>query len=183
MPLYHRTCEHCQKPFTAKRAGTRKPPRFCSYECYWASGSPAGNIPRKPKRNPRRRQVYLGRIDGRPIYENEARFVWNLNNPDDPVGPDEHIHHIDGDFENNDPSNLQKLNPSEHESAHAAAISSSERSRRMRKHHARNPGRQRTGEPKTCPACGVEFYRPPSAKAQTCSYRCMGRLRSMRKRG
>lgn len=28
--------------------------------------------------------------------------------------------------------------------------------------------------PQICLVCGTEFYRPPSAKAKTCSYRCMG---------
>lgn len=39
-------------------------------------------------------------------------------------------------------------------------------------------GVQRAGEARRCPVCGVDFYRPPSAKATTCSYACMGRLQS-----
>lgn len=39
---------------------------------------------------------------------------------------------------------------------------------------------QRQDGVRTCLVCQVEFYRPPSAKAQTCSYTCMGKLRSMR---
>jgi hypothetical protein len=38
--------------------------------------------------------------------------------------------------------------------------------------------RQRMSETRACPVCGTEFYRPPSAKATTCSYTCMGALRT-----
>ncbi len=59
-------------------------------------------------------------------------------------------------------------------------LSADERSERMKAYHAANPGKQRRGAPRACPVCGVEFYRPPSAKGETCSYACMGKLRSMR---
>lgn len=111
-----------------------------------------------------------------------SRWVWNETHPNDPVGPDEHIHHVDGDPLNDDPANLQKLTADEHDDIHRTfkRPSSDALSRRMKAYHQANPGKQRRGVTKTCPVCGVEFYRPPSAKAETCSYACMGKLRSMK---
>lgn len=34
------------------------------------------------------------------------------------------------------------------------------------------------GKPQNCAVCGIEFLRAPSAKAKTCSYKCMGVLQS-----
>lgn len=39
---------------------------------------------------------------------------------------------------------------------------------------------QRQAGMRTCPVCQATYYRPPSAKGETCSYTCMGKLRSMR---
>lgn len=39
---------------------------------------------------------------------------------------------------------------------------------------------QRQAGARTCPVCHTSYYRPPSAKGETCSYTCMGKLRSMR---
>lgn len=40
---------------------------------------------------------------------------------------------------------------------------------------------QRLDVSRICAYCGVEFYRPPSAKGETCSYACMGKLRTRRR--
>lgn len=111
-----------------------------------------------------------------------SRWVWNEQHPNDPVGPDEHIHHLDGDRLNDTPTNLVKVSAREHRGLHShlPAERVSRMSALMSAYHAANPGKQRTGSPKTCPVCGAEFYRPPSAKAITCSRQCMGKLRSMK---
>lgn len=183
------TCEQCGQEFPDKpgRAG-----RFCSLECYWKAGGPAANIPNVQRARtgveaPGRKRKYLGRVDGKPQYMQRSHWFWNQAHPDDPVQPGEHVHHIDHDVTNDDPSNLAKYTADEHAALHAAEGSlagpPSVLSRRMTAYHKANPGRQRRGEPKTCPICGVEFYRPPSAKAQTCSAKCQGRLRSLRAKG
>ena len=132
----------------------------------------------------RRATKYLGRVDGKPAYMIRARWVWNQAHPSDPVGEGDHIHHIDLDPRNDDPANLAKYTAEEHAAVHAAngslAGPPSALSKRMKAYHQANPGKARKGLPKPCPVCGVEFYRPPSAKAVTCSYECMGKLRSSR---
>lgn len=111
-----------------------------------------------------------------------ARWVWNQEHPDDPAGPTDHIHHVDGNRLNDDPANLMKVTASEHRGIHSrvSADRAAQMSAVMKAYHAANPGKQRRGQPMTCPVCGVEFYRPPSANAQTCSRKCMGVLRSMK---
>jgi hypothetical protein len=74
---------------------------------------------------------------------------------------------------------LEKMDYSSHMRHHANEITSEERSRRMKNYREQHPEALRKGEPKICPVCGIEFYRPPSAKAITCSYECMGKLRTM----
>ncbi|MFW9899768.1 MAG: NUMOD3 domain-containing DNA-binding protein [Candidatus Thorarchaeota archaeon] len=46
--------------------------------------------------------------------------IWNEHHPDDPItiGDGYHIHHIDGDHNNNDPDNLQKMKAFDHLSFH-----------------------------------------------------------------
>jgi hypothetical protein len=39
---------------------------------------------------------------------------------------------------------------------------------------------QRLDTARNCTYCGTEYYRPPSAKGETCSYACMGKLRTQR---
>lgn len=118
-------------------------------------------------------------VGGRVVHQLRSHYMWNLHHPDDPVMPGEHVHHIDHDSLNDHPDNLAKFAASDHARHHAALIPGEEQSRRMRAYFAANP-KPRKGSPRTCPVCGVEFYRPPSAKAQTCSYACMGKLRSMK---
>ena len=119
------------------------------------------------------------KVNGVIVHMQRSHWVWNETHPDDPVMPGEYVHHVDHNPDNDDPANLMKLAVDDHQSYHASLTTSEERSRRMKAYHAANPGKHRRGDSRTCPVCGVEFYRPPSAKAQTCSYACMGRLRSM----
>ncbi|HGJ9204474.1 TPA: HNH endonuclease [Pseudomonas aeruginosa] len=44
-----------------------------------------------------------------------------------PLEPDEHVHHIDGNRSNNDPSNLQVMTAAEHTSLHAKARATEKR--------------------------------------------------------
>lgn len=179
-----RTCEHCGAEFVRK--ARRQHPRYCSLECYWASGGPAQNSPFKAQPASRtRRRKYIGTVDGKPKYIPMSHWVWNQAHPDDPVQPGEHLHHIDGDRTNDDPSNLAKMTPAEHAELHASdgslAGPSEVLSARMKAYHQANPGKQRKGKPKVCPVCGDEFYRPPSAKARTCSYQCAAAYRKAHK--
>lgn len=175
-------CAHCGKSFEVIRAIADRS-RFCSRTCYWKSGGPAQNSPlakggsvfedRPRKSRPR---VYLGRDDqGKPKYMQRSHWIWNQNHPDDPVQPGEHVHHIDHNGFNDDPTNLEKLSATDHAELHAGQIVNYERSRRMSAYHKANPGKYRKGTPKTCPICGNEFYRPPSASQITCSYQCSGK--------
>lgn len=176
MRTYEVDCGWCDTSFVEKRASDAPPPKYCSHDCY--SEDRRGTSYSDSKR---RGRVKVGeRADGSPIYMQRSHWVWNQHNPDDPVEDGQIIHHIDHDPSNDDISNLAKLDWSDHQRYHANQIESEERSRRMKAYHAANPGAHRKGEPKNCPVCGVEFYRPPSAKAQTCSYECMGRLMSMK---
>lgn len=185
MPKYEVECERCGKQFSAYRAPGRDKPRFCSYDCYFATGEMAKNsqfVPGYRGERTSRVKVYLGRVDGKPKYMQRSHWVWNQHHPDDPVQPGEHIHHIDRDKLNDEISNLQKLTATEHEKMHAGEIVNYERSRRMRAYHSANPGKQRKGEPRICPVCGGEFYRPPSASQVTCSYQCSGRWTAQRRK-
>jgi hypothetical protein len=187
MPKIKEICSKCGKDFETYRSPNQPKPKFCSYECYWASGEPAKNTPnwrsKKEKgEKPGRKRVYIGRADGKPKYMPRSHYVWNSYHPDNVIEPGEYIHHIDGNKSKDDPANLQKMAISDHQSYHANNISSEERSRRMRAYHTAHPGCQRKGQTKICPICGKEFYRPPSAKAITCSYKCMGKYMTMVKK-
>lgn len=46
------------------------------------------------------------------------RAVWNAIHPDDPIIQGEVIHHINGDHDDNTPSNLLKINQSDHGKYH-----------------------------------------------------------------
>jgi hypothetical protein len=48
----------------------------------------------------------------------EHRLVWNMNHPDDPILPDEIIHHINENHNDNRPENLTKIKKSEHLALH-----------------------------------------------------------------
>lgn len=183
MPTFTAQCEHCKREFSAVRTKKQGPPRFCSYQCYWDSGGPGQNNPNKDrKRSSGRRQVYIGRFNGRPRYIQESHFVWDMTRPDDPIQAGEYIHHADHDSLNNAPANLVKMRASDHQRHHAELIGSSERSRRMRAYHEANPGRQRAGTPRICAVCGREFYRPPSASQVTCSHVCSGKWSAAKRR-
>lgn len=177
-PPVVKQCDHCGNDFTVKGAYAHRV-HFCSRACYWASGGPAKNSPFQeghsgPRKN--RAKVYVGRgDDGKPRYIPRSHWVWNQHHPNDPVQPGEHVHHIDLNKLNDDPTNLQKMSVSDHLSHHASLTQFEERSRRMRAYHAANPGKHRKGQPHICPVCGNEFYRPPSAPQVTCSYVCSGK--------
>jgi len=171
-------CRQCGAAFVAKRAASAPPPVVCSRACYDTERSTRG-VERKAK-VVRRYRTVSRKVDGVIVKMQRSHWVWNENHPGDPVMPGEYVHHIDHNPNNDEPSNLQKLTVEAHQSHHAGLTSADERSRRMKAYHAANPGAHRKGEPGVCPVCGVEFYRPPSAKAQTCSYACMGKLRTMK---
>lgn len=172
-------CRVCGTRFSAKRAASAPAPVYCSRACYNVERSTRG-VERKAKVSRRYRTVSR-KVDGVIVHMQRSHWVWNEAHPDDPVMPGEYVHHIDHDPNNDDPSNLQKLSVEDHQAYHASRITDVERSRRMRAYYQANPGARRKGQPRTCPVCGTEFYRPPSAKAQTCSYVCMGKMRSMSK--
>jgi len=174
------TCESCGIRFAEKRRAGAPAPRYCSQSCYSASGRSTRDVLRKPRVVGRRAVTRV--VGGEVVTMTRARWVWNETHPDDPAGPGDHIHHVDGNRLNDDPSNLQKVSVDEHKHLHDRLPDDQvqQMSRVMRAYHAANPGKQRRGGPRVCPVCGAEFYRPPSAKGETCSYACMGKLRSMR---
>ena len=55
-------------------------------------------------------------IDGKRVYRSHA--VWNEGHPDNSVREGEVIHHKDGDKENDNPTNLEKLPDPKHRSLH-----------------------------------------------------------------
>ncbi len=59
-----------------------------------------------------------GRIKNRALGTLRAHDVWNFYHPDDPIGPDEVIHHIDCNKTNDTFENLDKLNSTEHRQLH-----------------------------------------------------------------
>lgn len=183
MPRYEATCEHCGDDFNAYRGPNQPAPRFCSYACYWASRENARNSPFVVGRNgPRtdRARVYIGRNEeGKPRYMQRSHWVWNQHHPDDPVRPGDHVHHVDRDHTNDAPDNLVKMPGSDHSRFHNRDHSPEQRAAWMRAYHAANPGKQRKGQPRTCPVCGIEFYRPPSNPSITCSSKCAGKRVSM----
>lgn len=173
-PPVSKHCKRCGQHFAVKAAIADRS-HYCSRECYWRDGGPGKNSPFKENPESRsRRKVYVGRVDGKPRYMHRSHWVWNQNHPDDPVRPGEHVHHVDGNKLNDDPSNLQKLSAVEHLSLHSKELSPEQRSQWMRAYHRANPNKQRKGQTYICPVCGTEFYRPPSAPHVTCSYRCSG---------
>lgn len=173
-------CAQCGKPFEVIAAIAERS-RFCSRACYWASGGPALNIPRKPHAGVERyAKVYLGRINGKPKYMQRSHAVWNAAHPDDPVRRGEHIHHIDHNPRNDDIANLAKLTKRAHAQLHTSELAPEERRRRSRISAPKAAAARRIGEPKHCPVCGIEFYRPPSAKAVTCSRDCAVKYRNRR---
>ncbi len=65
------------------------------------------------------------------IYYKDATYmathiIWNMSNPNDTVINGEVVHHIDGDFINDDISNLQKMSLAEHTSLHTRGRKTSE---------------------------------------------------------
>jgi hypothetical protein len=60
--------------------------------------------------------------DGRRanFYPSEHRYVYECSVG--PIPPDKHVHHIDGNFRNHTPSNLELVDPPEHQSMHIASM-------------------------------------------------------------
>ena len=50
------------------------------------------------------------------------RQIWLDAHPGEIIGPNDHIHHINGNHNDNRPENLQKVNASEHRKAHAKMV-------------------------------------------------------------
>jgi len=116
-----------------------------------------------------------------------------------PIEPGMHIHHLDNDPSNNDPSNLVALTPVEHRRVHAGWRKEQDGWRkpcsRCKKvmhvsnfsEHIKGSGRYQSKckdcankyPPKVCPICDKEYI-PCYPKQQTCSTKCSGVLRSSR---
>jgi hypothetical protein len=161
--LWHAVvCETCGAGFEARRSNAAPRPRFCSSACYWKSGGPAANAPNVQRfragqsSSHHRPMVYVGRTEGKPHYVLRSHFVWAQTHPADPILPGEHIHHLDRNWRNDAPANLAKMPASKHSRLHHADVTREEMSRRQIAWHQAHP------------------------HAVACSYKCMGRLRTMR---
>jgi len=118
-------------------------------------------------------------------YERLHRRVYEDNNGPIPEGW--HVHHIDGDKENNEPDNLVALEPSEHIKEHhpesiAAAIEaakewhSTEVGRKWHSEHAKVVYSKRVWAEK-CGACGESFTRQCIQRPKYCSNACRSAAR------
>lgn len=117
-----RTCENCEDQFVRTRypggrlesLGEFHKRRFCSRECYWEwnQGENHHNYVDGFRRG--HDWGYLRYSDG--TYVHRAVMEEKLGRP---LESHEHVHHIDHDPTNNDPSNLELLSNSHHKSHHA----------------------------------------------------------------
>lgn len=103
-----RKCEFCGKEFDVVPSD---PKRFCSNKC---AGAYRRGLERKPTKG-KSGYKYVWFADGSGMPEH--RYIME-NALGRKLEPTEHVHHIDGNRENNDISNLMVLTKSEHSRLH-----------------------------------------------------------------
>jgi hypothetical protein len=106
-------------------------------------------------------EAMRARLGVRRPYAPRARIAWLRANPDEPLSPRDHIHHLDGDTLNDDPGNLTKLTNRQHGEEHG----------RLR---APTAAARRQSTEKTCEICGARFLpkRGRETTARFCSRAC-----------
>lgn len=145
--------------------------------------------------------VYVGSVDGRPLYELEHRLVMAQNLGRD-LGPGEHVHHRNGDRADNRAANLELISCPNHTRLHHPGRDP-DKWRRVRclhcgrdfdkrvsqieitEHHycsrqCYDDCMQRTGT-RTCIGCGSEF-RGNNPQRKYCSQECYHSTTKPRKR-
>lgn len=140
------------------------------------------------------RNYYRRNIRNRTVYLH--RYVWEQHNIDIPEGF--HIHHIDGNYDNNDISNLQMLTPEEHMRLHFKGWCSdrkkahldnvrpmtkewhrSEEGREWHRKHARIVADNMKPKEATCQLCGEKYMSKlgGTCRSKFCSDRCRAEAR------
>lgn len=119
-----RICVECGASFfTAYRKSVA---RFCSKSCIWkATKGPAFNAEIARATIGARRAALLGRGEGRTyrkLYGRHEHRVVAEKVLGRALMPKEIVHHKDGDYLNNDPSNLEVLTQGEHMRRHGLGI-------------------------------------------------------------
>jgi hypothetical protein len=113
---------------------------------------------------------HLGVVDGRKrqVHRSLHREIWRSQFGDIPSGY--HIDHIDGDWNNNDISNLQCMSPGEHRAKHADQMSDPAIVEAARE-GARRGREAQLAIRKKCERCGGE-YRSACPTSKFCGDQC-----------
>lgn len=104
-----RKCLECGKEYTPRR----KESKYCSRECSWKNNG--GHNKKKESWWVNQKGYIEGKIwinDHTQIRVKQHRWVWGNENGKIPEGYD--IHHVDGNRQNNEISNLEMIQHSEH---------------------------------------------------------------------
>lgn len=113
------TCRHCGATFAVKNYSVaRGEGVYCSRKCYLADLPPRGKEHAHKHFHKDCGRWYRHWLDDDGVQRltTNARWEWEMANR--PLGPLEHIHHIDGDRTNDSLDNLMIIGPSEHAVLH-----------------------------------------------------------------
>lgn len=148
---------------------------------------------RNPDAEQRSHQTYYLETSGRNR-QYLHREVWRGAHPGQEIPPGWHVHHIDHNPFNNDPSNLEAVNTAEHGARHAGECSDAERANldRIRPMaaawhgspegiawHSENGKRSWDGREyatRNCDCCGSEYRTPFGDRSRYCSRTCGNRV-------
>jgi len=138
-----------------------------------------------------------GIADTKRGVESYHREVWKFSHGSIPAG--HHIHHRDGDWNNNSVGNLECLSSAEHRSAHAGETSevqcahldrvrplasawhASPEGLAWHSEHGKRSWQGRAATAITCHACGTVYETYFASRARFCSLSCQSKGRHKRK--